>query len=66
MPFFRILILLLLKCSWGRNQNGQLGIRTTEDSLVPQKIKAFQVSAIFLMITTPMITTPERLMNAVV
>ncbi|XP_077224913.1 ultraviolet-B receptor UVR8-like [Tasmannia lanceolata] len=28
--------------SWGRNQNGQLGLGTTEDSLVPQKIRAFQ------------------------
>ncbi|XP_065876398.1 ultraviolet-B receptor UVR8 [Euphorbia lathyris] len=28
--------------SWGRNQNGQLGLGTTEDSLVPQKIHAFQ------------------------
>ncbi|XP_057496040.1 ultraviolet-B receptor UVR8-like isoform X2 [Actinidia eriantha] len=28
--------------SWGRNQNGQLGLGTTEDSPVPQKIDAFQ------------------------
>ncbi|CAI9771883.1 unnamed protein product [Fraxinus pennsylvanica] len=28
--------------SWGRNQNGQLGLGTTEDSLLPQKIEAFQ------------------------
>ncbi|XP_030471685.1 ultraviolet-B receptor UVR8 isoform X2 [Syzygium oleosum] len=28
--------------SWGRNQNGQLGLGTTEDSLLPQKIHAFQ------------------------
>nr|XP_009404858.1 PREDICTED: ultraviolet-B receptor UVR8 [Musa acuminata subsp. malaccensis] len=28
--------------SWGRNQNGQLGLGTTDDSLVPQKIQAFQ------------------------
>ncbi|KAK4490630.1 hypothetical protein RD792_001318 [Penstemon davidsonii] len=28
--------------SWGRNQNGQLGLGTTEDSLVPQKIDAFK------------------------
>ncbi|KAG6721473.1 hypothetical protein I3842_03G113300 [Carya illinoinensis] len=28
--------------SWGRNQNGQLGLGTMEDSLVPQKIQAFQ------------------------
>nr|KAJ0208253.1 hypothetical protein LSAT_V11C500282280 [Lactuca sativa] len=28
--------------SWGRNQNGQLGLGTIEDSLVPQKIEAFQ------------------------
>uniref|UniRef100_A0A6N2MBS6 Aminotransferase class I/classII large domain-containing protein n=1 Tax=Salix viminalis TaxID=40686 RepID=A0A6N2MBS6_SALVM len=27
---------------WGRNQNGQLGLGTIEDSLVPQKIQAFQ------------------------
>lgn len=28
--------------SWGRNQNGQLGLGTTEDSLVPQKVHAFK------------------------
>ncbi|XP_073144915.1 ultraviolet-B receptor UVR8-like isoform X1 [Henckelia pumila] len=28
--------------SWGRNQNGQLGLGNTEDSLVPRKIEAFQ------------------------
>ncbi|KAL5564000.1 hypothetical protein UlMin_033747 [Ulmus minor] len=28
--------------SWGRNQNGQLGLSSNEDSLVPQKIQAFQ------------------------
>ncbi|PNX79082.1 putative E3 ubiquitin-protein ligase HERC1-like protein, partial [Trifolium pratense] len=28
--------------SWGRNQNGQLGLGTVEDSLVPQKIQTFQ------------------------
>ncbi|KAJ0973190.1 hypothetical protein J5N97_021149 [Dioscorea zingiberensis] len=28
--------------SWGRNQNGQLGLGTNEDSLVPQKIQSFQ------------------------
>ncbi|XP_074304705.1 ultraviolet-B receptor UVR8-like [Silene latifolia] len=28
--------------SWGRNQNGQLGLNTTEDSLIPQKIQTFQ------------------------
>uniref|UniRef100_A0A6N2MBV8 Aminotransferase class I/classII large domain-containing protein n=1 Tax=Salix viminalis TaxID=40686 RepID=A0A6N2MBV8_SALVM len=31
------------RASWGRNQNGQLGLGTIEDSLVPQKIQAFQV-----------------------
>ncbi|KAJ3671634.1 hypothetical protein LUZ60_007713 [Juncus effusus] len=28
--------------SWGRNQNGQLGLGTTEDSLLPQIITAFE------------------------
>ncbi|KZV19031.1 hypothetical protein F511_08459, partial [Dorcoceras hygrometricum] len=28
--------------SWGRNQNGQLGLGNTEDSLVPRKVEAFQ------------------------
>ncbi|KAM7529011.1 hypothetical protein LguiB_032421 [Lonicera macranthoides] len=28
--------------SWGRNQNGQLGLGTIEDSLVPQKIESFK------------------------
>ncbi|GAB4855716.1 Ultraviolet-B receptor uvr8 [Ancistrocladus abbreviatus] len=28
--------------SWGRNQNGQLGLGTNEDSLLPQKLQAFQ------------------------
>ncbi|KAK3035268.1 hypothetical protein RJ639_034705 [Escallonia herrerae] len=28
--------------SWGRNQNGQLGLGSTEDSLVPQRIEAFK------------------------
>ncbi|ONK73282.1 uncharacterized protein A4U43_C04F29310 [Asparagus officinalis] len=28
--------------SWGRNQNGQLGLGNTEDSLLPQTIQAFQ------------------------
>ncbi|OWM76355.1 ultraviolet-B receptor UVR8 isoform X2 [Punica granatum] len=28
--------------SWGRNQNGQLGLGHTEDSLMPQKIQAFR------------------------
>ncbi|XP_010930686.3 ultraviolet-B receptor UVR8 isoform X4 [Elaeis guineensis] len=32
--------------SWGRNQNGQLGLGTTEDSLVPQRIQAFQGIAV--------------------
>ncbi|RVX21428.1 Ultraviolet-B receptor UVR8 [Vitis vinifera] len=34
--------------SWGRNQNGQLGLGTTEDSLVPQKIQAFQSISYYL------------------
>jgi hypothetical protein len=33
----------LLFFSWGRNQNGQLGLGTTDDSLLPQKIQAFEV-----------------------
>ncbi|KAJ3675221.1 hypothetical protein LUZ60_004263 [Juncus effusus] len=28
--------------SWGRNQNGQLGLGTAEDSLLPQNIQAFE------------------------
>ncbi|KAL1326783.1 hypothetical protein AAHE18_13G253000 [Arachis hypogaea] len=28
--------------SWGRNQNGQLGLGTANDSLVPQKVQEFQ------------------------
>ncbi|XP_042494546.1 ultraviolet-B receptor UVR8-like isoform X7 [Macadamia integrifolia] len=28
--------------SWGRNQNGQLGLGHSEDSLFPQKVEAFQ------------------------
>lgn len=28
--------------SWGRNQNGQLGLGSTEDSLIPVKIEAFK------------------------
>ncbi|KAL7101943.1 hypothetical protein ACP275_08G087700 [Erythranthe tilingii] len=32
--------------SWGRNQNGQLGLGTTEDSLVPRNIEAFQGIAV--------------------
>ncbi|XP_057419366.1 ultraviolet-B receptor UVR8-like [Lotus japonicus] len=28
--------------SWGRNQNGELGLGTTDDSLVPQKIGTFE------------------------
>uniref|UniRef100_A0A2P2M5Y6 UV resistance locus 8 protein n=1 Tax=Rhizophora mucronata TaxID=61149 RepID=A0A2P2M5Y6_RHIMU len=32
--------------SWGRNQNGQLGLGTTEDSLMPQEIKAFKAVAV--------------------
>ena len=36
--------LLIHACfSWGRNQNGQLGLGTTEDSLLPQTIQAFEV-----------------------
>ncbi|KAJ7294855.1 hypothetical protein O6H91_Y228400 [Diphasiastrum complanatum] len=36
--------------SWGRNQNGQLGLGNTEDSLLPQKILAFEVSKSFFAI----------------
>lgn len=32
--------------SWGRNQNGQLGLGNTEDSLVPRKIQGFQGIAV--------------------
>ncbi|XLS52130.1 hypothetical protein HN51_012807 [Arachis hypogaea] len=32
--------------SWGRNQNGQLGLGTANDSLVPQKVQEFQGVAI--------------------
>nr|GMD52322.1 ultraviolet-B receptor UVR8-like [Ipomoea batatas] len=32
----------LTPSSWGRNQNGQLGLGTIEDSLVPHKIETFQ------------------------
>lgn len=32
-----------LSCSWGRNQNGQLGIGTTEDALVPTEISSLKV-----------------------
>ncbi|KAE8810905.1 ultraviolet-B receptor UVR8-like [Hordeum vulgare] len=28
--------------SWGRNQNGQLGLGNNQDSLLPQKLKAFE------------------------
>ena len=43
--FFQLSVIVfsLLYLSWGRNQNGQLGLGTIEDSLVPQKIQAFQV-----------------------
>ncbi|KAL0449881.1 UNVERIFIED_CONTAM: Ultraviolet-B receptor UVR8 [Sesamum latifolium] len=34
--------------SWGRNQNGQLGLGNMEDSLVPRKIEAFQKMASFM------------------
>ena len=36
--------LLWLWFSWGRNQNGQLGLGTNEDASVPQKVRAFEVS----------------------
>eukprot|EP00252_Welwitschia_mirabilis_P003499 TRINITY_DN13557_c0_g1_i1.p1 TRINITY_DN13557_c0_g1~~TRINITY_DN13557_c0_g1_i1.p1 ORF type:complete len:436 (+),score=82.89 TRINITY_DN13557_c0_g1_i1:975-2282(+) len=32
--------------SWGRNQNGQLGLGDTEDCLVPQKIEFFKGTAV--------------------
>ncbi|EPS71760.1 hypothetical protein M569_02995, partial [Genlisea aurea] len=32
--------------SWGRNQNGQLGLGNTEDSLVPRKIESFEGIAV--------------------
>jgi alpha-tubulin suppressor-like RCC1 family protein len=38
------LIAPLISYSWGRNQNGQLGLGHTEDSLVPQVVEAFQAS----------------------
>jgi alpha-tubulin suppressor-like RCC1 family protein len=34
--------------SWGRNQNGQLGLGHTEDVLVPHKVTAFEVGHITL------------------
>lgn len=44
--------------SWGRNQNGQLGLGTTEDSLVPQKIQAFQVLLVKLAFKTSLGSDP--------
>ncbi|KAB5514142.1 hypothetical protein DKX38_028048 [Salix brachista] len=44
-------------CCWGRNQNGQLGLGTTEDSLVPQKIQAFQGVSIKLVVAATEHTT---------
>lgn len=41
--FQRISLTFLYIKSWGRNQNGQLGLGNTEDSLVPRKIQAFEV-----------------------
>ncbi|XP_042494541.1 ultraviolet-B receptor UVR8-like isoform X2 [Macadamia integrifolia] len=34
--------LVVVGMSWGRNQNGQLGLGHSEDSLFPQKVEAFQ------------------------
>ncbi|GBG86585.1 hypothetical protein CBR_g41650 [Chara braunii] len=33
---------IIIFFSWGRNQNGQLGLGHNEDSLVPQRVEAFE------------------------
>ena len=38
---------ICLVFSWGRNQNGQLGLGHTEDVLVPCKVAAFEVCISF-------------------
>ncbi|KAI3810126.1 hypothetical protein L1987_19735 [Smallanthus sonchifolius] len=47
--------------SWGWNQNEQLGLGTTEDSLVPQKIEAFQGINVKMVTATVAITEVDDL-----